>query len=101
VRCNLTRKALSQVEHDLIVLPELLDKPAGPLITRPCGIPQDLVDRAVAVDCGEDSLLCRIDRKGKVGVCVGPVDIERALSPHHRRPGWTSIETLIQDTRPS
>jgi hypothetical protein len=28
----------------------------------------------VAVNCGEDSLVCRIDREGEVGVGVGPID---------------------------
>src|SRR5262249_50395195 len=40
-----------RVEHDLIVLPELLDKPAGLLITTPSrSVPKDLVDRAIAID---------------------------------------------------
>jgi len=69
----------------------LLDKPAGLPVVPRCGDPQDLIDRTVAVDRGEDSLPRRIE--GEIEVGVSPVDIERALSPHHRRPGSTRIGT--------
>jgi hypothetical protein len=63
-----------RVEHDLVVLPELLDKPAGLLFaTGSHRGPQDVIDRAVAVDSGEDPLLCRIDGKSEVGIGVGRV----------------------------
>src|SRR6516164_3238432 len=64
-----------RVEYDLIVLPELLDKPAGlPIANCSRGVPQYLADRAFAVDCGEDSLLNGIDGEGEVGVGVSPID---------------------------
>src|SRR5215472_10884297 len=67
-----------RVEHDLIVFPELLDKPPHQLIaTRACGAPQDLSDRSFAVNCGEDPLLSRVYGKGEVRICVGPIDEDR------------------------
>src|SRR5271165_1211034 len=64
-----------RVKHDLIVFPELLEEPADIfLVARLRSDPLDLIDRAVAVDCGEDSLLCRIYGEGEVGVNVGPID---------------------------
>jgi elongation factor P--beta-lysine ligase len=38
------------------------------------GAPQYLADRALAVDCGEYALLCRIYRQGEVGIGVSPID---------------------------
>jgi len=64
-----------RVEYDLIVLPKLLDKPAGLLISNCCrGGLQDLIYGALPVDCREDSLLCGIDREGEIGVGVSPID---------------------------
>src|SRR5215472_4506877 len=53
------------VEDDLIVLPELLEKPTGVLGTT-CSrsFPHDFLNGVRAVDCGEDPLQCRINRKG-------------------------------------
>src|SRR6516225_4431788 len=69
------RSSARCVEHDLIVLPELLDEPACLLlIIHSRSIPQDLIDRAVAVDCGEDSLLCLVDREGEIGIGMGSID---------------------------
>ena len=56
-----------RVEHDLIVLPELLDTPARLLIATPaCIATQDLRDRSFAVDCGKDTLRGRVYGKGEV-----------------------------------
>ena len=66
-----------RIEHNLVVLPKLLDKSVGLLITSRSRAPQDLIDRAAAVDCGQYSLLRHIDREGEVGIGVGPVDEDR------------------------
>src|SRR5262249_3638898 len=73
----------ARVEDDLIVLPELLEKPTGVLGTT-CSrsFPHDFLNGVRAVDCGEDPLQCRINRKGEIGVGVGPID------QHGRKAGW-------------
>src|SRR5215469_2104785 len=73
----------ARVEDDLVVLPELLEKPTGVLGTT-CSrsFPHDFLNGVRAVDCGEDPLQCRINRKGEIGVGVGPID------QHGRKAGW-------------
>src|SRR6516162_11044275 len=64
-----------RVEHDLIVLPELCDEPAGlPVINCSRGVSQDLIDRALAVDRREHPFLRRIDRQREVRIRMGPID---------------------------
>jgi hypothetical protein len=62
-----------RVEHDLIVFPELLDKPAGLFITiLSRGALQDLIYRAFAVDCSVDALLRGVDWEREVRIDVRP-----------------------------
>src|SRR5262249_43960344 len=63
-----------RVKDDLIVFPELLHELARRFFTSRCrSTPHDLVDRVLAVDCGEGSLLRRIDRQGEVGEGMCPI----------------------------
>ena len=63
------------IEHDLIILAGLLDKPVG-LLTTNCsrGAAQDIIDRTLAIYCGEDPFLCGTDGQGEVGLGVSPID---------------------------
>jgi hypothetical protein len=76
----------AQVEDDLIVLPQLLEKPADWLVTT-CsrGIAKDFLNGMLAVDPGEDPLLRRIDRQSEVGIGMRRVD------QNSREPGWRLV----------
>jgi hypothetical protein len=55
-------------------MPEPFEQPAGLVAHRLRSDPHDLCDRSAAIDCREDSVLSFMDRKGEVGVGVGPID---------------------------
>ena len=75
------------IEHDLIILAGLLDKPVG-LLTTNCsrGAAQDIIDRTLAIYCGEDPFLCGTDGQGEVGLGVSPIDKDGHETGGHPAP---------------